>query len=496
MSVNNFRCSVASLYTVDYANTEAIVLLLCRECAAALQKLRLPAALAEAVEAVLTKNGEAIYAVGEVRSLAVFSGGQLQQLLIAGCGCGSDCKPNNFRKAAGAAARELQRLHIGKAVLAAPLLLNPAKAHYLQAVAEGLYLGAYKFTQYKSTPEAVQPCAAAILTEARGAAQTLEKAAVIAEGISYARDLINRPGNSVTPQGLAEAAAQVAEEAGLELEVLTEKELAEQKMQAILAVGQGSCHAPRLIVLKYCGAKDAPWTAYVGKGITFDSGGISLKPADKMGEMKDDMSGAAAVLAALRVIARLHLPCNILGIMSCAENMPGGQAQRPGDIVRAASGKTIEVVSTDAEGRMVLADAVWYACRLGATQVIDIATLTGAVIVALGTETAGIIANDDQLAASIRQAGKLEGENFWQLPSLPECREALKSETADLLNSVGRAAGCISGGLFIGEFIDAGVKWAHLDIGGTATAIKTAGFTASGGRGFGVATLVKLAELL
>ena len=215
-----------------------------------------------------------------------------------------------------------------------------------------------------------------------------------------------------------------------------------------------------------------------------------------MGEMKDDMTGAGAVLGAMRAIARLGLKCNVIGVLACAENMPDGKAQRPGDIVRAANGKTIEVVSTDAEGRMVLADAVWYACRIGAKKVIDIATLTGAVIIALGNETSGIVANDDELVEQIKLAGRMAGENYWQLPSLPECKEAIKSDVADLLNSAGRAGGCITGGLFIGEFVDKDIPWAHLDIGGTSTATKTEGFKVKGGTAFGTMTLIKLAGML
>ena len=210
--------------------------------------------------------------------------------------------------------------------------------------------------------------------------------------------------------------------------------------------------------------------------------------------MKDDMAGAGAVLGALRAIAALKIPCNVMGIIACAENMPSGSAQRPGDVVKAANGKTIEVISTDAEGRMVLADAVWYACKQGAAKVVDIATLTGGVIVALGTETAGVVGNDDVLIRQLIEAGKKAGESYWQLPALPECKEALKSDVADLLNSAGREASCISGGLFIGEFVEAGIPWAHIDIGGTSTAAKTAGFKVKGGTGFGVSTLIKLAQ--
>jgi leucyl aminopeptidase len=208
------------------------------------------------------------------------------------------------------------------------------------------------------------------------------------------------------------------------------------------------------VTLKYQGQRTENGRHLSAKGY-LDSGGISIKPAEGMGEMKDDMAGAAVVIAAVAAIARLALPCNVMAIAACAENMPSGSAARPGDIVAAANGKTIEIVSTDAEGRMVLADAVWYACRQGAAKVIDVATLTGAAIVALGNETAAIISNDDGLSAALTKAGETAGESFWRLPSLPECREAIKGETADLVNSAGKAGGVITGGLFIEEFVDA-----------------------------------------
>lgn len=339
-------------------------------------------------------------------------------------------------------------------------------------------------------------CTATLLTAVGDAAALVQAAEVRAEAVCYARDLVNDPGNVVTPFVLADEALQMAHDLPLDVDILDEALLQANGMNAILAVGQGSKNPPCMITLKYQGAGDAPFTAFVGKGITFDSGGISIKPDDNMGEMKDDMTGAAAVLGAIRAIARLGLPCNVMAILACAENMPSSKAQRPGDIVRAANGKTIEVVSTDAEGRMVLADGVWYACHLGAKQVIDIATLTGAVIVALGEETSGIVANDAALVEQLQKAGRMAGENYWQLPSLPECKEAIKSDVADLLNSAGRAGGCITGGLFIGEFVDENIPWAHLDIGGTSTAKKTAGFKVKGGTAFGTMALIKLAGML
>ncbi|MCD8175086.1 MAG: leucyl aminopeptidase [Phascolarctobacterium sp.] len=493
MFVNGIKCNAVNMNEADYRHADAIVLMLCKECVPAIEKLLLPQNIGKTVSAYLALHDD-IFEPCELRSLVVDSNGKLQLIVIVGCGCGNECEPNNFRKAAGVVSRELQIQKISKAVLAAPILLNNERAHYLQAIAEGLYLGAYKFTEYKSDAKKTAGCSVTVVSTVNEAVQTIGRAEIIASGVSYARTLANRPGNAVTPEVMANEAAKAAAENGLEIEILDRNYLADKKMGAILAVGQGSNNAPYMIILKYNGAGDSPFTAYVGKGITFDSGGISIKPSANMGEMKDDMAGAWVVLSALSVIAKLKLPCNIIGILACAENMPGGTAQRPGDIVISASGKTIEVVSTDAEGRMVLADAVWYACRHGVKRVIDIATLTGAAIIALGKETACIISNNDSLADTIKIAGKMAGESYWHMPSLPECKKAIKGEIADLVNSTGREAGCITGGLFIGAFVDEGVEWAHLDIAGTSTAEKTAGFTVKGGTGFGVMTLVRLAE--
>ena len=289
---------------------------------------------------------------------------------------------------------------------------------------------------------------------------------------------------------------QVAKEYGLEADVLRVKEMQALGMGAILAVGAGSVREPRMITLKYANGGDKPFIAFVGKGITFDSGGISIKPSDGMGEMKDDMTGAAAVLGAMQAVAALKLPVNILGVMACAENMPSGSAQRPGDIIRAASGKTIEVDNTDAEGRLVLADAVWYACRKGAAKVVDIATLTGAVIIALGEHTSGIVSNNDGLAEEIKKAGHRVGEGWWQLPVVEEAEEMLRSSCADIKNSAGRPAGTITGGVFIGQFVDQGIPWAHLDIGGTSTAKKAEGHLPEGCTAFGTATLIEYARTL
>lgn len=493
--LNGFKIVAVPVAATAYKNVDGIALFLCKECAAALGKLCLPEQVQAAVEAYADKH-EDMFAIGTISELVIPQGEGLLTVVVAGCGVGAECKPVAFRKAAGEAARALHQAKVTQAVVAAPILTNAKRGAYLEAVVEGLYLGAYTFTEFKSEAKAAPECTVTLCSAIPEAEALVAKAQVSAEAVCFTRDLVNRPGNVVNPEVMANAASKLAEELPLEVEVLDEVQMAERKMGAILAVGQGSANPPRMITLKYNGADAAPYVAYVGKGITFDSGGISIKPDDGMGEMKDDMSGAGAVLGAMKAIATLGLKCNVIGILACAENMPGGRAQRPGDIVRAANGKTIEVISTDAEGRMVLADAVDYACKLGAQKVIDIATLTGAVIIALGKETSGIVSNNDALVEQIKKAGKFAGENYWQLPSLPECKEAIKSDVADLLNSAGRPGGCITGGLFIGEFVAKGIPWAHLDIGGTSTATKDSGHKVKGGTGFGTLTLIKLAEML
>lgn len=473
---------------------DAVVLFLCKECPKFLDKKVLSDGALFMLNNYLAREKD-FYKPGKMGVLTYQVGKAMKQMLVLGCGEGKECSPTNFRKAAGNAVRKLKELKVQQVLAVAPIVANSDKAHYLEAMAQGLFLGAYSFDKYQGKKDGGKPLTVAFVTKVKDAAKVLAKAEKLEEGVCFARDLINEPGNVVYPEVMAEYAKKIAKEAKLKIEILDEKKLKAKKMLSILAVGQGSVHKPRMIVLQYNGAGKAPYTAYVGKGITFDSGGISIKPTEGMGEMKDDMSGAADVLAAMKVIASLKLKVNLMVVLACAENMPGGNAQRPGDIVRAANGKTIEVITTDAEGRMVLADAVWYACKLGAKKVVDIATLTGAAIIALGNDVAAIIANDDALAQSVMKAGKLAGESYWQLPSFEEYKALIKSPVADLKNSGGRAAGTITGGLFIGEFIEKGVQWAHLDIGGTASVTKTGDCKSYGGTAFGVATLVKLAEL-
>lgn len=489
--LNHIICKSCSVDAKAYTDKDTLVVFLCKECVPGIARLKLPKNIEVTIEAYLHDAGD-IFEVGEIRTLTTVEGTRLVKILLVGCGSGKECKPNNFRIAAGETVRELRSLNAKYVAVTAPILLNNNRAHYLQALCEGLYLGAYTFNKYKSDANTVSNLTLELCSEVEGATESISKAEIISSAVSMSRDLVNEPGNVVYPEVMAAKASQLAAELGLNIEILDEAGMQEQKMEALLAVGRGSERGSRLITLTYQGAGDAPYTAFVGKGITFDSGGISIKPDDNMGEMKDDMTGAACVLGAIKAVAELKLPINLIAIMACAENMPSGRAQRPGDIVRAANGKTIEVISTDAEGRMVLADAVWYACKLGATRVIDIATLTGAVAVALGTKTSAIITNDETLGKEIVAAGKQAGESLFVLPSLPELKKAIKSEVADLRNSAGRNGSCITGGLFIGEFIKNDVVWAHIDIGNTSTVTETKGYKTIGGTAFGTMTLIRM----
>jgi leucyl aminopeptidase len=307
-----------------------------------------------------------------------------------------------------------------------------------------------------------------------------------------ARDLANAPGNELTPTVMGETARQIGREFGMQVTVLGPSELREQGFGGILAVAQGSQQEPRFIIIEY-GAEYAngPTICLVGKGITFDSGGISIKPAAGMEDMKMDMGGAAAVLGALQAVGELKLPLHVVGLISSAENMPSASAFKPGDIVKTLSGKTIEVVNTDAEGRVVLSDALHYAGRFKPAAVIDLATLTGAIMVALGPHATGMMSNDDDLSARLERAGQASGERVWRLPLWDPYKDMVKSDIADVKNSAGRPGGAITAAAFLSAFVD-GYPWAHLDIAGTAWVDRqTKAYTPKGATGVGVRLLVQ-----
>ncbi|MGP3971399.1 leucyl aminopeptidase [Streptomyces sp. 6N223] len=416
--------------------------------------------------------------------------------------------PEVLRRAAGAAARALAGA--GHAAFALPV----GGRDELAAVAEGALLGSYAFTAFRgerergdgggeeaangSAPlERVTVLDAAAGDGEEGAARqaAATRASVLAEEVARARDLVNTPPNALAPADFAAAVQAAAEEFGLKAEVLDEQALADGGYGGILGVGKGSAFPPRLVRLSYTHDAAGATLALVGKGITYDSGGISLKPVGANETMKCDMSGAAAVFAAVVAAARLKLPVNLTGWLALAENMPGGSATRPGDVLRMYSGKTVEVRNTDAEGRLVMADAIARACEESPDALLDVATLTGAMTIALGDRIFGVLGNDEALRDLVHETAGRAGEQSWPMPMPGELFEAMKSPVADMANVGGRKGGGLSAGLFLKEFVPDGTRWAHLDIAGPAFHEGSPyGYTPKGGTGSAVRTLVLLAE--
>ncbi|GAA4922669.1 leucyl aminopeptidase [Streptomyces coeruleoprunus] len=399
-----------------------------------------------------------------------------------------------LRRAAGSAARALAGSK--KAAFALPV----EAVEDAEAVAEGALLGAYAFTAYQDQgKDAKRPLAEVALLGAKPRDKAFkaaaERALALTEEINRARDLINTPPNDLTPEAFAAVATAAGKENGLKVQVLDERALAKGGYGGILGVGAGSQNAPRLVKIAYTHPDAEKSLAFVGKGITYDSGGISLKPAGHNETMKCDMSGAAAVFAAVVAVARLGLPVNVTGWLALAENMPSGSATRPGDVLRMYSGKTVEVLNTDAEGRLVLADALTRASEENPDAIVDVATLTGAMVLALGNRTFGIMANDDAFRTAIHEIAEEVGEQSWPMPLPAELRKGMDSPTADIANMGERMGGGLVAGLFLKEFVGEGITWAHLDIAGPAfNESGPFGYTPKGGTGSSVRTLVKLAE--
>jgi leucyl aminopeptidase len=380
----------------------------------------------------------------------------------------------------------------------APQGVRPEQA--VRALVESSYEGLYRGGERKSEEQPGyldEICFLGFGGDGPGAtADAVRTGRAAGEAANRARRLVNLPPNEVTPSRLREEASEMAEGDGLEIESLDSARMEALGMGALLAVARGSEEPGYLIVLRHRGGREGgPRVAFIGKGMTFDSGGISLKPSDKMETMKQDMAGAAAVLAAMKAIAGLEIDLDVVGLIPAAENLPSGRAYRPGDVVRSLSGKTIEVVNTDAEGRLLLADALTYACQLGATHLVDVATLTGACVIALGHVASGVMGNDTALVEAVISAGQQAGERMWRLPLYPEYRRQLDSEVADIKNVGGRPAGAITGGWFLREFVGE-TSWAHVDIAGTAWAEKAEPSRVEGGTGAGTRTLIALAERL
>jgi leucyl aminopeptidase len=420
-----------------------------------------------------------------------------QRLLLVGLGKRDverdPLTPDSVREAAARAVRRAKELQVATFTLGIDggVPLEPELA--AQAFAEGIELGVYRYWQYRtnlSEEEKFKVEKVTVFTSAereQAIRAGFETGWTVARGVMLVRDLVNCPPYLMTPAKLADEATAVGTRLGLKMTVLNEAQLVEQGFGGVMAVGKGSDNEPRFVVMEYGTAgTNTPTICLVGKGITFDSGGLSLKPADAMETMKNDMSGAAAVIGTMQVAAELKLPLHVVGIFSAAENMPSGEAYRPGDIVTTLSGKTIEILNTDAEGRVVLSDALFYAQRYKPAAIVELSTLTGAMIIALGEHVTGLMATDQGLADKLSRAGDATAERVWQLPLWDEYHQMVKSEVADLKNMAGRAAGSLTAGAFLAAFAG-DYPFAHLDIAGTAWAEKeTKPYEPQGGTGVGV----------
>jgi len=417
---------------------------------------------------------------------------------VVGLGERQDFTLDKMRKAAGEFCRSLRKLNCHKIATA----LHGADIDDIdpealgEAIVEGSLLGLYNFANYKK-PEYEDIKEILIVERDKDKVPSLERGirrgSVMVEATSLARDMINEPANYMTPSRMAEVAKEIADKGKLEINVFDSNEIKTMGMEALLGVSKGSEQAPKLITLSYKGDENSKNTiGFVGKGITFDSGGISIKPSKDMDQEKADMSGGAAVVAALSAIAQLKPKINVVGIIPTAENLPSGSALKPGDVVKAMNGKTIEVKDTDCEGRLILADALSYAVKQGLSPLVDLATLTGSCGVALGTEYGGALSNNQELMDKVFKAAGRAGEKFWQLPLPEEYKEQLKSEIADIKNIGGAYGGTITAALFLSEFVD-NTPWVHLDIAYTALSSKESGYLMKGATGMGVRTLVELA---
>jgi leucyl aminopeptidase len=441
------------------------------------------------------KEGESVYL-----HLVGLKSIKAQRLLLVGVGERAEYDPAKVFPLAGTAARALRSKNV-KSIAVIPRAEGDVETVASTAV-QGVIFGLFEPDKYRTTDKEKRDLDRLVVAiegaDDAALARGVEQGRIIGESVNFTRDLANEPGAYMTPTNMADRARDIAGEFGLSIDVLDRARMEEEGMGSLLSVARGSDEPPQLIILKYTPAKasksaDKELLAFVGKGITFDSGGISLKPGENMELMKYDMTGGATVMGAMRAVAQLKPTIPVLGVVPCAENLPSGHATKPGDVVRAMTGKTIEVINTDAEGRLILADAIAYAKKLGATRIVDMATLTGAVSIALGDVNTAILGTDQELIDEVIAAGKDVGEKFWQLPLDKEYSKQIKSDIADIKNVGGRKAGTITAAAFLKEFAD-GVAWAHLDIAGTAWGEDSKPHRSKGPTGVAVRTLIRIVD--
>ncbi|WP_134704021.1 leucyl aminopeptidase [Ammoniphilus sp. YIM 78166] len=466
--------------------------------------LKQPKGPLQPLDALLDGQLAALLAEGDLTgkskdTLLLHTFGKISCKRILFIGLGQSVTFESLREIAARAVRTALKSKVSHLALALDSFMTDgvSEQETAQALVEGSLLGGYRFKGYALEERNDHRLSRLSIVCQEGQTSEVEAGGklgeAMAKGTNLARELVNIPGNLLTPTGIASAAVEVAQRYGMEYEILEREDMIRLGMGALLGVAQGSAQPPKLVAIRYKGRPI--WEevlGFVGKGISFDTGGISLKPREGMEEMIGDMGGAAAVIGALEVIGQLKPEVNVLAVIPCAENMPSGTALKPGDVITTMSGKTVEILNTDAEGRLVLADGVSYAKRLGADYLVDVATLTGAVLVALGTCTTGVVTNNEAFVEEVMEAAAEAGEAVWRLPSFDPYKEQIKSKVADLKNTGGRYAGSITAGLFIGAFAEE-TPWVHLDIAGTSWAEKDTDMSPPGGTGSMVRTLALLA---
>lgn len=432
--------------------------------------------------------------------VVLYSRGALASKRVVALGLGkrSDLSVERLREGFARAAQQVRDLDVKSLATALDLgITDIPLEERTEAIVEGVKLGLYQFNPFKTIDrEKIREVAELVILEEqeeayKGIRNAAKTASIIADAVLFARDIVSAPANEMTPTDLVNETREMAKGKNIKVQVLEAQEMRDLGMNALLGVAAGSDEPPKFIILEYHGGKkSSPFIALVGKGITFDSGGISIKPSESMDQMKTDMAGGAAVIAAFRATAELGLPVNLVGLIPATENLPGGRALKPGDILKTLSGQTVEIVTTDAEGRLVLADALTYAGRYKPAAIIDLATLTGACVVALGDLVIGMMGTDDELKADVRRAAELTGERVWELPLWEAYHELIKGRAADFKNSGGRAGGAITAAAFLSKFTG-DYPWVHLDIAGPAWLTKDRAYIPKGASGVGVRLLVQ-----
>lgn len=451
----------------------------------------------------LRSSGEIKGREGEETTLQVVNAKVgAKRVILLGLGSRADVSPATIARYTGLGVRTAARRGLGAVAVVLPDGLPFDLGEAGEAATEGALMATFDPSPYRSKRDGKTDAVKSVTLIAGGASALrllgpgIARGTILGEAANAAREMVNTPSNDMTPTHLADRAKGIAKKFGLKVTILDRPQMKKLGMGAFLSVAAGSDEPPKMIALEYRGDKKSKTVlGFVGKGITFDTGGISLKPALDMDAMKGDMAGGATVIAAMSAIAQLKPQANVIGIVCASENMPSGKATKPGDVVRAMNGKTIEVINTDAEGRLVLADGLCWARKLGATHLVDIATLTGAAVVALGHTTTGTMSNDREFVDAFHRAAQPFGERYWELPLFPEYAELIKSPIADMKNSGGRPAGTIFGAMFIKEFVE-DKPWIHLDIAGTSWAERDSGHIVKGPTAVGLRPLVRLAELI